>query len=807
MTGPEPPQSDCSRAWQSSLESSPPSAGPAGRLLDRLVAGWIAARWLLLALGVLLVAAAAYPAWHLSFDRRIENMFGEEDPLLPPFEHLKRTFGGNAIVLAVYRDPELLAPDGSGLKRLQKLVDQLRGVRGVRDVWSLDQPLGWEIVDPEAPVAARVRKLFEGYTHGEDGETVAALVLLAPQESAEVSWETSVAEIRAVMASRPGGMLAGEPVMVADGFRYVENDGWRLSWASSILLGLVILVVFRRIRWVVVALAVVHAAVILTKATLALGGFRISLVSSMLTAIVTVVGIATVVHIIVRYELARRTEAGSLLAMHSALRQLIVPVFWALVTDAVGFAALLVSHVGPVRDFGMMMSLAAGWVFVSVILFVPGLAAAPWPEFPGLAPGFARRRPGTRRRLAPRSLRWVLRSSSGLAVFAIVLVGLSLWGIGRLRVETDFTRNFRESTPLVQSYEYVENHLGGAGVWDVVLPAPDYLSWPYLYEVLKLEHRLRSEVIVEEDGQHRPGLTSVLSLADAVVAGSPADLQRLRSPLRRNALVQAGLKLMQARMPTLYEALYHEDPEEPGQYYYRIMLRSRERQSAAAKAQIIAQVREVCRDFSPPAPDQRATGDNAATADGETNAHRPAQVTGYFVLLSSLVTSIVRDQWIALAVATVGVWLTMLLALRNPVLATIALVPNLLPVFVVAGAMGWWGLRINMGTAMIAAVSMGLSIDSSIHYLYRYRLRRQRGAGTMAALADAHCLVGPAMIVSTLALVVGFSVLITSPFVPTVYFGVLVSLTMLGGLLGNLAGLPVLVVLTTRGGRTAGTSA
>jgi predicted RND superfamily exporter protein len=135
----------------------------------------------------------------------------------------------------------------------------------------------------------------------------------------------------------------------------------------------------------------------------------------------------------------------------------------------------------------------------------------------------------------------------------------------------------------------------------------------------------------------------------------------------------------------------------------------------------------------------------------------------------------------------------MLVALRSPVLAIVALVPNVLPILMVNGLMGWLGLKINMGAAMIAAVSIGLSIDSSIHYLTAYRRAIAQGKPAGEALREVQQSVGRAVVLSTVALVTGFLVLSTSEFIPTVYFGVLVSLTMLGGLAGNLAVLPMLL--------------
>jgi predicted RND superfamily exporter protein len=163
-----------------------------------------------------------------------------------------------------------------------------------------------------------------------------------------------------------------------------------------------------------------------------------------------------------------------------------------------------------------------------------------------------------------------------------------------------------------------------------------------------------------------------------------------------------------------------------------------------------------------------------------------------------------RDQWRTFGVAILGIGLLMTIAFRDWRLALIALAPNALPILIVLGTMGWLSvwvvpeLKINMGTAMIAAVSMGLSIDSSIHYITSYQRARREGMSFDQALRTVQQSVGEAMVLSTIALMVGFSVLATSYFIPTVYFGVLVTLAMFGGLFGNLLLLPLLLRLLIR---------
>jgi predicted RND superfamily exporter protein len=488
------------------------------------------------------------------------------------------------------------------------------------------------------------------------------------------------------------------------------------------------------------------------------------MVSSMLTAIVTVVGVATVIHLIVRFREERDAGRAPREALLRAGALLAAPIFWACATDAVGFGSLQVASVGPIQDFGAMMAVGSMLVILSVALLVPGLAL--WGRIdadPKRAWGEGRLEAGLGRTLAA-----VERRPKLIAAVVFLVAAGAAAGSYRLRVETDFTANFRASSPIARSYRYVETHLGGAGVWDVMLPspAPKDLDWRYLSRVAKLEARLRREV---------PGLTKVISLADAVKAAAPRDPDQISLAFLRTSLVLAAKARMQSKMPVFYAALLGEDPREPGQHYLRIMLRARERQPSEQKRAMIEAVRRISREEFP-----------------------AARVTGYFVLLTNLIDSMVRDQWRTFGVAMLGIAAMMVVALRSLVWTVIAMAPNVLPVVVVMGAMGWLGLKINMGAAMIAAVSLGLSIDSSIHYLSSFRRARAEGLSVSAALHRVQQSVGRALFFATLALIVGFSALAQSQFVPTIYFGVLVSLTMLGGLAGNLVVLPLLLTLTER---------
>ena len=760
------------------------------------------------------LAGLAYPASRqLDFDRTIENMFGDDDPLLPPYFKLKETFGGNEVVAFVYVDESLFNQDGSGIRRLAEITSRLKQVPGVQDVLSLaeiNQVLDniramdifrryktLTIVDPKSGLGRSYRELFAKYTHGMDGKTVAAVCMLYPRDQTDVPQRETVARLREIALDLPDDLpkavVVGEPVMVVDGFQYVEDDGRTLGWATTILLGITIIVCFRSLRWVVVCIAVVQFAILMTKATLVWARFDLSMVSSMLTAIITVTGIAMVVHVMVRVRESRSEGMSPRDALRDTLTFLAIPVMWTCLTDAVGFGSLLIASAGPVQDFGLMMAIGSLYVLASAALLLPGLALiGGFDTDPRKAWGetFLTNQLG-------QLVRWVEHSSIYIGLFAVIFVSLMVVGIFRLDVETDFTKNFRGTTDIVRSYEFVENNLGGAGVWDVVLPSPSTkdnssLSKEYLELVSRLEDRLRNEVTVNEDGKDVAALTKVVSVADADLATRSGMLKYV-SPSRR-------LGRMQVELETFYKSMLNTDRVAGDFGYLRVMLRARERQSASQKLHIISEVERIVDEELNKEDWQELLTSLSSLGGSEVPQ---GEVTGFFVLLTNLIKSMIRDQWICFGAAILGVGIMMLIAFRSPTIALVALVPNILPILIVFGMMGWlgvWyeGVKINMGAAMIAAVSMGLSVDSSIHYITSFRRSHESGKSVHDALIEVEQSVGLAAVFATLALVVGFSILCTSNFIPTVYFGILVSLSMLGGLFGNLLVLPMLLKLITR---------
>lgn len=765
-------------------------------------------RWIFFAISMLVLVLAWPASQRLHLDRSLVRMFSPNDPIRRNFELLQEQFGVSDLVVFAYRDPDLWKTDGSGIERLiaiRQKVEAIPGVAIAMDLSKIDQmleqlekplslfgslgkPSGHPLLDPKSELSIKFKSIFEGQTHSRDSDLVAIACLLAPSDQPGTSNSKTLAELRALGNSLPqafgvsAALQVGQPVMVEEGFEAIELDGKRLGIFSAISLSLLILIGFRSVRWAIITIAVVQWSLIVTRGLLVWLAWELTMVSSMLSSIVTVIGVATTMHWMLGYRYTMESNLTPEQALRQSMRDLWRPIVWACITDAIGFASLMFAKVGPVQDYGCMMAIASLVVMVGIFVLVPTMALVP------LAPTFIAKPLGLSFELFPipgdEQLRRLLRSvlavslrwPGSIVCAALILAGLAIWGSLRLQVETDFIKNFKPDTPLVVAYQAVEKELGGAGVWDVVLPAPQVLTQRYLDEVLGLEQRL---VAIEIPGDPPLRLSKVMSFADADAAATS-------SPILRALPIEARLAGMRQVMGEFVDTLITK--QKGDERNLRIMLRSREQSESIQKERLIAEVRHAVEET------MRTESWRSALKRGAT-----AKVSGYYVLLSELVSSVVADQWRCFAVATLGIWIAMAIALRSPWFAMLSILPNALPSFCILGWMGWMGMRVNLGAAMIAAVSMGLSVDSSLHYLIRFQRERARGKTFFDALESAQSEIGMAMLLSTLALVVGFGALATSDFLPTVVFGTTAAISMLGGLLGNLFILPSLLAVNVAG--------
>ncbi len=740
--------------------------------------------YLLLAAAIAVLAGIPLSE-QLQFDQRIEGFFAPSNPDVQILKQSQLDFGNNEFVIVAWTEDKLFGYedleevpnsleqilerdflpvlDEAAAERINRIGEQLGKIQGVAASETQHLASLLKIAPRYKPSRRSMLRLFEGTLVGTDGRTTGIALKLLPEKEAGVARQWTIQQIRQVAHSLNGEVaVAGEPVQVLDMFQMVSEDGKLLFLVSLALLSAVLAIMFQSVRWVLMPVGIVLSSVILTRAVLVLVGAELSMVSSMLSSLVTVIGIATCMHVIVHYRDLRTAQnidqESTAEDRHSAaaatIKDLSVPIFWTCLTTAIGFGSLLISQINPVRSFAVMMCLATGIVLLMCLVIVPAALAS-----------------GSRLKNAARvPLEAWLDSALGMTchlvekrpvisgLVSLLAFAIAIPGILSLQVETDFSRNFKESSEIVRSLQFIEGRLGGAGSWEISFDTPEQLTDEFLESIEALTAKLREDLA----GTHG---TKVLSLTD--VSDLPPRIFGPAKTLRR----------LSARQPKLIAGFYSEERQK-----MRIVLRSFEQQSSEAKAEQIQKMRTCVHEFFEKHP--------------ELNQRSQPSASGLFVLLAELINSLLQDQLVSFMLACAGIALALTIAFRSLRIGLISLIPNIFPIAIVMGILGWIGMTVNIGTAMITSVSMGLTVDSTIHYITSFE-RARRKMPVTEALKVAHASAGRAVVFAHCALVLGFLVLTASRFIPLVYFGALLSLSMAGGLFGDLVLLPLLLRWTS----------
>lgn len=548
--------------------------------------------------------------------------------------------------------------------------------------------------------------------------------------------------------------LGGVHVLGYQLVQIVRNDLVVFGSAIAFLIAILLLVLFRELRWIVIAFACCLTSIVCTIGLFGLLGFKATVISANFVALQLILTLALVVHLTVQYREYARTRKGWSQArlIRETMRNKTPPSLYTGITTAMGFASLLASGIQPVISFGWMMAIAmAISLAVTLVLFPALLTILNWRTEVDEASRIGRILGG----LASLAI-----SRSGLiGISAVVLLGLCVAGFLRLDVENSFINYFSESTDVHRELTFVDRNLGGSTPLDIVYTAP-----PADEDLL----------MNAETFQTMQRLQELLEQHEAV--------GKILSPVNFTALAREtndGKPLTEYEITAVYR-LMDEDLRESllGSYYspdtrnVRISLRIRDTTPDLDRGELLELLR-----------------DDIRTALGEDAEYR---MTNLFVLYQDILERLFRSQVLTLGIVLAALFVTFLIIFRSLRVALIAIVPNILVTATVFGIMGWLGIALDLMTITIAAVAMGIAVDNTIHYIHRYR-SDARTSDPTAAIRSTHGSVGFAMLYTTLIIVVGFGSLAFSDFVPSVLFGVLTGVALSGAFLFDSTVLPALL--------------
>jgi predicted RND superfamily exporter protein len=701
------------------------------------------------------------------------------------YADFKAAFGSDEDLLVALTHPRLLS--AAGLALVDEISREIAGCDGVRRVWSLTT--AEEVV--RGPVGAEPRPLLPAPYDAPDaeGRVLAALDRNPDTGAWLVSRDRRTAGFVVEIEDRPGDReyrheiitairslgarirsdevslrLTGVPVQKHDVSFYVDRDQRILMPLAVVVMGLTLALFFRTPAGVFLPLGVAGVTVLCTLGVYVATGHALNAITSLLPAVLLVVSVAASVHL---YDFWREahdeshadTPSARVGRVAGAVLAVAVPATLCAVTTAQGFLSLAVSEVPAVRQFGVFAA------FGVAVAFVVGMTAMPvlltfLPKPPPSAEG----EHGVTLRLLDASCHFATTwPVATVSVFSLVTL-VAAAGIPLVRANTDLVAFLKSDAPLRVDTEAIDATLGGVLPMDFVVRRVDGGAVATLDALRRVEG-------VEAAMRARPGVTSTASAAALVrqVRRAEAADGRLALPDDAAAL-QGYVDLLDESGHPLWRRLISSDHR---------ALRISARLRSMGTAQSGPLIAEMISDAS-----DRLGPDYTLAPTGAL----------YHVIRDS--DHLVAQQVRSFASAILLVVLAIGLLLRSAQFTIVAMIPNVMPIVWTGGLMGYLGIELSTGTAMIASAVLGLVVDDTIHYLSRYR--RVYAGDVIAAIQATTRTVGAPVTVAAVSLVLGFWVGAFGSFRPTIYFSLLTGLTMITGVVCDLLLLPATLVLLNR---------
>jgi uncharacterized protein len=797
-----------------------------------------------------LIAVMGYNAKNFRIDASAETLLLESDPDLRYSREVVDRYGVDDFLLIAYTPGDGDLFSDQTLQTIARLRDELGKVPRVTSVITLlDVPLFQSPPLSYAEVAEQIRTLesegtdralaatefrespfYRDLLVSADGQTTALIVNLEfdaayaallsertrymdqrstaaglsdaeatayriveqdfVRQAARVSaaQKETIATVRAIMDDyRPHAelFLGGVSMIQNDMIAFIQNDLKLFGLGVFALLVIVLGLIFRRLLWIVLPMLCCLIAVVAMMGLLGLFGWEVTVISSNFISLQLIMTLAIAIHLIVRYREYHRIDPqmDQRTLIHETVRAKFVPCLFATLTTIAGFSSLVLSDIKPVINFGWMMSaglvVSLGLTFIlfpATVMLMHKTRLSPAKETPVLP-------------LTATLARFTQGHGTLILVATAILSVMAIVGVSRLRVENSFIDYFKGSTEIHQGMRLIDQKLGGTTPLDVIVRFDDIdlrqfaqmddededdLLNPWATEAIDYDRfwffddRLRTIEAVHDylEGLRETG--KVLSLGTLLKIGR---------------VLNNDMPLESIEMAVLYTRL----PEE-----YRDLILSPylsiEHNEARFSVRIIDSLEGLQRDALLARMKHDLVNELNLPADR-------VRLAGMMVLYNNMLQSLFASQIKTMGVVALALLVMFIMLFRSLKLALIALFPNLFSAAFVLGVIGWLNIPLDMMTITIAAISVGIAVDNTIHYIHRFREEIPKDSNYYRTLHRCHGSIGYAMYYTSITIIIGFSILALSNFWPTIYFGLFTGLAMLIALIASLTLLPQLIVV------------
>ena len=753
-----------------------------------------------------------YNSKNFKLDASSETLLIEGDPDLKYLNEITNRYGAREFLVLTYTPKENMISSNS-IKNLSNLKDKIAKLDWVHGVITLlDIPL---LSSSDKPLVERLQNfqtlksddidkkrgfeeivnspVFRNFVVSEDGKTSGIIVYLKSKDTdkkfknkyelekykdeLKKKNHENILEIREVIEEfnkESKIHLGGIPMIADDMMSYIKNDIVVFGLGVLLFIVATLWFVFRKLIWIIVPISSCFFSVIIMMGLLGLLGWKVTVISSNFIALMLILTMAMNIHMSTRFlQLTKqfpKLKKSKIILL--ATEKMFWPIIYTVLTTICAFLSLIFSEIKPIIDFGWMMTLGLITSFIITFTLLPTLLNFVNSNNVSLSKD---------QKSKITSFFGIVSISNKNIIFSItiVIIILSIIGILRLEVENSFINYFKKNTEIYKGMKLIDEKLGGTTPLEVIIKFP---------KAEKEESEDEDDWGDEDESDEKYWFTKDKINKINMVHNYLDSLEPVGKVLSFSSIIEVATQLNNNKplgtleMGVLYSKIPDTIKKEIVDPYIsiedseaRVSLRIKDSQEGLRRNDLLNKINYDLENKLGLKKDEFKLG-------------------GVLILFNNLLQSLFKSQILTLGFVMVGIFIMFLILFRNIKLSLIGVVPNFIAAFFILGIIGLAGIPLDMMTITIAAITIGIAVDNSIHYIYRFKEEFSKIKDYKKTLSLCHSTVGIAILNTSITIVFGFSILVLSNFIPTIYFGIFTGIAMLLAMISVLTLLPALLL-------------
>ena len=769
---------------------------------------------------LLIIALLSFGYFSKDFrlDASSETLLIKGDPDLEYLREVTKRYGSKDFLVLTYT-PNFGMIEESSVNNLLSLKYKIQSLDWVHSVVTiLDIPL---LNNSEAPLQERLQNfktlkdegvnrergfseilnspVFRNFVISEDGNTSGIIVYIKSDNSENVKNKskeeiekykdklkkknhTNILQIREIIKSYNDVgkiYLGGIPMIADDMMSFIKSD--IIVFGLGVLLFIIATLwfVFKRLIWIIVPISSCFFSVLIMTGLLGLIGWKVTVISSNFIALMLILTMAMNIHMSTRFLQLRNSfsDLPNAEIILMTTKKMFLPILYTVLTTVCAFLSLIFSDIKPIIDFGWMMTFGLITSFMITFTLLPTLLSF-------VADNNINIKEVNKSKITSFFGKISINNKNIIFTFTGLIIVLSIIGISRLEVENSFINYFNKNTEIYKGMKLIDEKLGGTTPLEIILKFPkkeeldsnnddEFEDWgddenknddKYWFTKDKID-RIES---VHDYLDSLPSIGKVLSFSSIIKVATQLNNNEPLGTLEMGVLYSKIPKSIKKEIIDPYISIKDNEA--------RVSLRIIDSQDGLRRNDLINQI-------------------NYELKNKLGLKENEFKLAGVLILFNNLLQSLFKSQILTLGLVMAGIFAMFMILFKNIKLSLIGVVPNFIAAFFILGIIGLLGIPLDMMTITIAAITIGIAVDNSIHYIYRFKEEFRKNKDYEKTLKLCHSTVGVAILNTSITIVFGFSILVFSKFIPTIYFGIFTGIAMMLAMISVLTLLPSLILL------------